>query len=79
MPGMDNPIDENKIVSKFLVDSNQAVKFKLVRNEEEIQNDKVRFFGNGSKSKRSFLDIFQSRNVSSSLWSERKHIWLLKS
>ena len=40
---MDNPIDENKIVSKFLVDSNQAVKFKLVRNEEEIQNDKVRF------------------------------------
>ena len=43
MPGMDNPIDENKIVSKFLVDSNQAVKFKLVRNEEEIQNDKVRF------------------------------------
>ena len=47
MPGMDNPIDENKIVSKFLVDSNQAVKFKLVRNEEEIQNDKVKFFGNG--------------------------------
>ena len=44
MPGMDNPIDENKIVSKFLVDSNQAVKFKLVRNEEEIQNDKVRVF-----------------------------------
>jgi len=40
---MDNPIDENKIVSKFLVDSNQAVKFKLVRNEEDIQNDKTCF------------------------------------
>ena len=47
MSGMDNPLDENKIVTKFLVDSNQAVKFTLVRNEAEIQNDKVRFLLKG--------------------------------
>ena len=36
-------LNENQVVSKFLVDSNQAVQFKLVRKVEDLSNDETTF------------------------------------
>ena len=36
-------LNENQVVSKFLVDSNQAVTFKLVRTIEDLDNDATNF------------------------------------
>ena len=41
-----SPLDtlqENQVVSKFLVDSNKAVTFKLIRSVEDIDNEKCSF------------------------------------
>ena len=36
-------LQENQVVSKFLVDSNEAVEFKLVRSVEDLENAKSSF------------------------------------